>query len=122
MAKIKTKPVRVGKYSITSHAQNRIVDEKRNMNKCDVIDNLFTKPNAISKIKYDNLNRPSYRRIGKRITTRINPNNNYVTTVTPVSRQDIRDFNLINIGKKGGKKKYVRSSKLQSFTKSKTRS
>ena len=56
MAKIKTKPVRVGKYSITSHAQNRIVDEKRNMNKCDVIDNLFTKPNAISKIKYDNLN------------------------------------------------------------------
>lgn len=107
MAKKETKPVKVGKYTITSHAQNRIVDKTRKMNKVDVLDNLFTKPNGITKTVYDK-NGPSYRRVGKRITTAINPTNNKVTTCMPVSRQDRKEFDLVNISKEGRKKKYVK--------------
>lgn len=108
MAKKNTKHVKVGKYTITPHAQNRIVDKTRKMDKIDVLDNLFAKPNAITPIKHDDLGRPSYNRVGKRITTSINPTNNKVVSCRPVSKQDRRDFNLVNISKKGRKKKYVK--------------
>lgn len=108
MAKKSTKRIKVGKYTITKHAQNRIVEEVRSINKIDVLNNLFTKPNGITKVKYDELGRPSYNRIGKRATTSIDPINNNVVTCRPVSRQDRRDFNLVNISKKGRKKKYVK--------------
>ncbi len=109
MAKKNTKRIKVGKYTITKHAQNRIVQEDRKINKIDVLENLFTKPNGISKIKMDkNTNQPSYNRVGKHATTTINPTNNNVTTCRPVSKQDARDFNLVKISKKGRKKKYVK--------------
>ncbi len=108
MAKKNTKRVKVGKYTITKHAQNRIVEEIRNINKIDVLDNLFTKPNGVTKIKYDEDGRPSYNRIGKRATTSINPNDNVVTTCRPVSTKEIKKFNLVNISKNGRKKKYVK--------------
>lgn len=118
MAKKDTKHVKVGKYTITPHAQNRIVDKTRKMDKIDVLDNLFTKPNGITKIVYDK-NGPSYKRVGKRITTAINPTNNKVTTCMPISRQDRNQFNLVNKSKKGRKKKYVkRNSKKQIYSKS----
>jgi hypothetical protein len=41
MAKPNTKNVRIGKYNITSHAQNRIVDKERRIKKNDIIRNLF---------------------------------------------------------------------------------
>ena len=113
MAKMDTKRVRVGKYTITSHAQNRIVDKTRKMDKVDVLDNLFTKPNGITEVKYEN-GKPSYNRVGKRATTSINPTNNKVVSCRPVSRQDKREFDLVNISKEGRKKKYVkRNSKKQ---------
>ena len=71
MAKKDTRHIRVGKYTLTSHAQNRIVDKTRKMEKFDVLDNLFTKPNVKTNVKFDELNRPSYNRIGKKITTSI---------------------------------------------------
>ena len=40
--------------------------------------------------------------------TSINPKNNYVVTCRPVSDKEIRDFNLVNVSKKGRKKKYVK--------------
>lgn len=123
MAKENTKYVRVGKYTITKHAQNRIVDKTRKINKVDVLDNLFTKPNGVTKIKMSSKNRPSYNRIGKRITTSINPKNNNVITCRHVSNKEIREFDLVNIDKKGEKKKYVkRNSKKQIYSKSKNRS
>lgn len=109
MKKNNTKRVKVGKYTITVHAQNRIAEESRRINKLDVLDNLFTKPNGLSKVKYENRN-PSYNRVGKRVTTIINPINNNVVSCRPVSRQDRRDFNLINVSKKGRKKKYVKQN------------
>lgn len=107
MAKKDTKRVKVGKYVITKHAQNRIVEEKRKINKKDILDNLFTKPNGITKVRYNN-GRPSYNRVGKRATTSINPTNNYVVTCRPVSKQDKRDFDLVNVSKRRSKKKYVK--------------
>ena len=41
MAKLGTKHVRLGKYTITSHAQNRIVQPNKNLRKTDMIINLF---------------------------------------------------------------------------------
>lgn len=107
MAKEDTKHVKVGKYTLTPHAQNRIVDKTRKMDKIDVLDNLFTKPNGITKTKYKD-GKPSYNRVGKRITTCINPTNKKVVTCRPISKQDKKEFNLIEINKKGRKKKYVR--------------
>ena len=108
MAKKNTKSVKVGKYTITKHAQNRIVEESRKIDKIDVLENLFTKPNAITLVKIDEKKRPSYNRIGKRVTTSINPTNDNVVSCRPVSRQDRRDFDLVNVSKKGRKKKYVK--------------
>ena len=109
MAKKNTQRVKVGKYTVTRHAQNRIVEESRKINKLDVLDNLFTKPNGITKVKYEN-GKPSYNRVGKRATTSINPQNNNVVSCRPVSRQEKRDFDLVNVRKKGEKKKYVKRS------------
>lgn len=78
------------------------------MDKIDVLDNLFTKPNGITKTKINNKNQPSYNRVGKRVTTIINPKNDKVVTCRPVSDKEIRDFKLVNISKKGRKKKYVK--------------
>ena len=107
MAKETTRHIKVGKYTLTSHAQNRIVDKTRKMSKTDVIDNLFTKPNVKTCVKLDGSGRPSYNRIGKRITTSINPKNHNVVSCRPVSKQDIKKFDLKNIGKRG-KNKYVK--------------
>jgi hypothetical protein len=107
MAKPNTKHVMVGKYTLTSHAQNRIVDKTRKMSKGDVLDNLFTRPNAKTKVKFDKLNRPSYNRIGKKITTSINPQNSNVVSCRLVSKQEVQRYGLKNIGKRG-KNKYVK--------------
>ena len=107
MAKGNTKHIKVGKYTLTSHAQNRIVDKTRKMDKVDVLDNLFTKPNVKTNVKFDELGRPSYNRIGKRITTSINPQNQNVVSCRPVSKREIKKHSLKNIGKRG-KKKYVK--------------
>lgn len=120
MAKKSTARVKVGKYTLTSHAQNRMLDKTRPMGKLDVLDNLFTKPHGITAVKIDSKKQPSYNRVGKRITTSINPTNNNVTTCRPVSDAEIKKFDLINIKKEGRKKKYVkRNSKKQIYPKSK---
>jgi hypothetical protein len=49
MAKPNTKHVRMGKYKISSHAQNRIVDTSRNLKKKDMVINLLGKTSKNSK-------------------------------------------------------------------------
>lgn len=64
MAKPNTKYVKMGKYTITSHAQNRTVDPKRNLKKKDMVTNLFGKTSKNSKtymhkdgtLQYDRVN------------------------------------------------------------------
>ena len=43
MAKANTKDVKVGKYTLTKHAQNRIVEPEKDLSKCNVLRNLFGK-------------------------------------------------------------------------------
>lgn len=107
MAKEDTKRVQVGKYTITKHAQNRLVEDIRKINKRDILNNLFTKPNGITEVKYEK-GKPSYNRIGKRATTCINPTDNNVVTCRPVSKKEKRDFNLVNVSKNKRRKKYVK--------------
>ncbi len=65
MAKPNTKHVRMGKYKISSHAQNRTVDTSRNLKKKDMVQNLFgnsleSKPYIHSDgktVQYDRLNK-----------------------------------------------------------------
>lgn len=93
MAKENTRPVKIGKYKVSSHAQNRIVQEDRNLTKWGLVDNLFTKPNAISKIQGDKPFR-FYNRIGKTMTTSINPDTNVVATARRVSKKEMKEYNL----------------------------
>ena len=93
MSRPHTKHVRVGKYTLTSHAQNRAVDPTRKTKKIDVLDNLFSKPHATTSTKTDRLGRPSYNRIEKTITTSINPRNNYVVSLRPISTAEKKKYN-----------------------------
>ena len=65
MAKKNTKHVKMGKYEISSHAQNRTVEDKRKLRKKDMVQNLFgksleSKPYTHSDgktVQYDRLNK-----------------------------------------------------------------
>ena len=64
MAKPNTKHVRMGKYTVTSHAQNRTVQPDKNLRKVDMVTNLFgcsKNSNTYTHIdgtkQYDRLNR-----------------------------------------------------------------
>lgn len=85
MAKLHTPRVRVGKYIASSHVQNRIVE--RNIKKIDVVDTIIRKPIKITKVKYTSGNEPSYDRIGRKVTTSINPNTNVISTIHPTHKK-----------------------------------
>ncbi len=103
MSEVNTRPVRIGKYTITSHAQNRVAQKDRKVSKLDMLRNLFGKPNKITEVEYDKVNRPAYNRIGKVHTSAINPVNNNVASIRKISNSEKKKYNL----KKKGKKYYV---------------
>ena len=71
---------KVRKYNVTKHCVDDM--NKRKITKGEIYVNLTTKPIYVTKVKYDNKGRPSYRRSSKnKITTAINPDNNNVTSV-----------------------------------------
>lgn len=71
---------KVGKYNVTKHCVDDM--NKRKITKGEVHINLISKPIQVTKVKYDDFGRPSYRRSSKnKITTAINPLNNNVTSV-----------------------------------------
>lgn len=72
MAKPNTRPVKMGKYTITSHAQNRTVDPARSIKKVHVVQNLYGK--AIQTKPY------MYR--GELNYARIHPKNKTATYIT----------------------------------------
>ena len=100
MEKPDTRPIKVGKYNITSHAQNRIVDPSRHLKKTDLIDNLFQDPIAIEPVKYSPETKPSYTRIGKFATTKINPNNNNVATIYRTNEDTAKKYGFEKRGRK----------------------
>ncbi len=77
-----TKKIRVGKYTLTSHAQNRIVDSTRNLKKFDLLQNLFghsENSNVYAHndgtLQYDRINRKN------RTITHITAKQHYVKTI-----------------------------------------
>lgn len=73
MAKPSTKDVKVGKYTLTKHAQNRISEPKKDLSKHNVLRNLFGKSNVTNL--YDYHGELQYDRIHKKtkIVTHISP-------------------------------------------------
>ncbi|MFI3261251.1 MAG: hypothetical protein R3Y13_06035 [bacterium] len=100
MAKENTKPVRVGKYTISTHAQNRVAQKNRKVSKLDMLRNLFGKPNVITDVKYDKTGRPSYNRIDKKTSSSINPVTNYVATFRRISDKEEKNYKLVKKGNK----------------------
>lgn len=83
MASRNTKWVKVGKYTITSHAQNRTVQKDKDLSKTDMLRNLFgnSKNSHVYTDKdgsrqYDRLN------TNNRTLTFITANNHHVKTIT----------------------------------------
>lgn len=83
MAEKHTRHVRMGKYDVTSHAQNRTVEPTRNLKKKDMVINLFSPISKNSKtytyfdgtIQYDRVNDKN------RTITRITRRGNAVKTI-----------------------------------------
>lgn len=94
MAKTNTKWVKVGKYNITSHAQNRLADSKRNLTKKDMLINLFGNSRN-SKIYYHK-NDDTYQ------YDRVNEKNRTITHIT--TKNNVKSIHKFH--KKNSNKQY----------------
>lgn len=92
MSNKKTRAVKVGRFYVTSHAQNQMIE--RDIPNEAMIRNLCKKPAAISSVKYDLLGRPSYNRHNNESTTSINPTNRNVATIHALKRKDAREYGI----------------------------
>lgn len=81
MSKPNTKWVKVGKYKISSHAQNRIVDEKRKLKKKDMVTNLLGRSKNSKLYLHNDGKTYQYDRVNEknRTVTHITANNNVKT-------------------------------------------
>lgn len=89
MAKPNTKWVRIGKYKVTSHAQNRVANPKRKLTKGDMIINLYGKSKN-SRVYYHNKSKSfQYDRVNgnNRTITHIT-SNNHVKTINRFHKKD----------------------------------
>lgn len=95
MAKKYTKHIRMGKYEITSHAQNRIVDKSRNLTKNDMLVNLFGKSKNSKFYKYKD---------GTIQYDRINDKNRTITHIT--KNHNVKTIQKYHNNKKNKEKAY----------------
>ena len=101
MAKPNTKHVRMGKYEISSHAQNRIVDHTRKLKKKDMVVNLFGKTSKNSKTYTNADGTKQYDRVNEknRTLTHIVNKTNVIKSInkfhdTPRARKQVyKNFN-----------------------------
>ena len=73
MAKKDTPRVRMGKYTISSHAQNRVVEPKRHLKKTDLVRNLFGRSIQSKTYKHKD---------GTKQYDRVNRHNRTLTNIT----------------------------------------
>lgn len=92
MSNEKTRPVKVGRFNVTSHAQNQMI--KRDIPNEAMIRNLCKKPVAKSPVKYDSYGRPSYNRHNTESTTSINPRNKNVSTIHALKKTDAKKYGI----------------------------
>lgn len=76
-----TKRVKVGRYLVSSHAQNQIVNKDRNLKKVDMTSNLLLKADYVSKPETREDGSLSYARIRKKVCTHITPDTRVVKTI-----------------------------------------
>ena len=100
MAKPDTKHVRIGKYKVTSHAQNRTVDPARNLNKKDMVINLLGKTGRNSKTYMHTDGTMQY--------DRVNNKNRTITRITKKEKKvkTIQRYHNTNKGKKDAYKNF----------------
>lgn len=80
-------PYKVKNYYVTVHAVKRM--NERHISKGQLYYNLTRKSLEVTKVKYDNQSRPSYRRSSKnKITSAINPYNKNVVSVNKLHTKD----------------------------------
>ena len=92
MAKEHTKHVKMGKYEISSHAQNRTAEKKRDLKKRDMVQNLFGRSLESNPylhfdgktVQYDRLNR------NNRTVTHIVKKGNIVKTIRKYHKENER--------------------------------
>ena len=89
MKKENTHPVKVCRFVVTSHAQNRMVG--RGIRNETMIENLCRKPAAKSKVRFSSKG-PSYLRMNRDTTTAINPVNKNVTTIRRTKRNEAHKY------------------------------
>ena len=95
MARPHTKWVELNGFNLTSHAQNRIADSKRNISKMDVVDHFFSKPLVNTPIRKNRADgTDEYDRIGRKLASPIATKSNNVKTIRRISDQDQRDYTL----------------------------
>lgn len=92
MSNERTRPVKVGRFIVTSHAQNRMVE--RDIPNEAMIRNLCRKPAAKSPIKYDSIGRPSYDRHNTESTTSINPISKNVSTIHALKKGVAKKYGI----------------------------
>ena len=83
MRKPDTKHVKMWKYTITSHAQNRTADPARSLKKKDMVINLFSRSSKNSKIYIHKDGTAQYDRVNdkRRTVTHITRNSQKVKTI-----------------------------------------
>lgn len=96
MAKKDTKRVKVGKYEVSSHAQNRVVDPKRSLQKKDMIINLLGKSTNSKDYKYKD---------GTLQYDRVNDNNRTITNIVK-NKNIVKTIKKYHNNKKGKKDAY----------------
>ena len=99
MAKKDTPRVRMGKYIVSSHAQNRVVEPQRNLKKSDLVRNLFGR--SYQTESHDYHGEKQYSRIHKKTKTKTNiSNKNVVKTIHKVHNPEKEIRRLQNEKKK----------------------
>lgn len=92
MAKEGTKKVKVGRFIVTSHAQNRMIE--RDIPNEAMIRNLVKKASARSPTVYDSRGQPSYKRHNRESTTIINPSAKTVATIYPLKKSEAKRYGI----------------------------
>ena len=92
MANKNTRPVKVGRFIVTTHAQNKMI--LRDIPNEAMIRNLCRKPEAKSPVKYDSIGRPSYNRHNTESTTSINPISKNVATIHALKEEDAKKYGI----------------------------
>ena len=90
MAKKNTKRLKMGKYEISSHAQNRTAEKRRNLKKRDMVQNLFGKSLESKTYVHSDGKTVQYDRLNKnnRTVTHIVKNGNIVKTIRKYHKEN----------------------------------